>query len=67
MPRVANPLTKVRKRLEACCFAEINFKNLAKGKDNASDPDKHRNHYRARVPIQREIVPAADEALDVAC
>ncbi len=67
MPRVANPLTKVRKRLEACCFAEINFKNLAKGKDKASDPDKHRNHYRARVPIQREIVPAADEALDVAC
>ncbi len=67
MPRVANPLTKVRKRLESCCFAEINFKNLAKGKDKASDPDKHRNHYRMKVPIQREIVPTADEALDIAC
>lgn len=67
MPRVANPLTKVRKRLEACCFAEVNFKNLAKDKDRPSDPDKHRNFYRSRVPIQREIVPAADEALDIAC
>lgn len=67
MPRVANPLTKVRKRLEACCFGEIHFKNLAKDKDKATDPDKHRNFYRSRVPIQREIVPAADEALDIAC
>jgi hypothetical protein len=67
MPRVANPLTKVRNRLEACCFGEVHFKNLAKDKDKATDPDKHRNFYRSRVPIQREIVPAADEALDIAC
>ena len=67
MPRVANPLTKVRKRLEACCFAEIHFKNLPKDKDKATDPDKHRNLYRTKFPIQRETVPAADEALDIAC
>lgn len=67
MPRVANPLTKVRKRLEACCFSHINFKNLPKDKDKATDSDKHRNHYRSSIPIQREIVPAADEALDIAC
>ena len=28
MPRVANPLHKVRNRLEACCFSQANFKNL---------------------------------------
>jgi hypothetical protein len=67
MPRVANPLTKVRKRLEPCCFGPADFKNLPKDKDKASDPDSHRNFYREHVPIQREIVPAADEALDIAC
>lgn len=67
MPRVANPLTKVRNRLEACCLGEIHFKNLPKDKDKATDPDKHRNFYRQHIPIQREIVPAADEALDIAC
>lgn len=67
MPRVANPLTKVRKRLEPCCFGEANFKNLPKNKDKASDPDKHLNMYREHVPIQREIVPKVDEALDLAC
>ena len=63
MPRVANPLTKVRKRLEACCFAEIHFKNLPKDKDKATDPDKHRNLYRTKFPIQRETVPAAGSRL----
>jgi hypothetical protein len=67
MPRVANPLTKVRKRLEPCCFGPANFKNLPKNKDKASDPDKHLNMYREHVPIQREIVPKVDEALDLAC
>lgn len=67
MPRVANPLTKVRKRLEPCCFGPANFKNLPKDKDKASDPDKHLNLYREHVPIQREIVPKVDEALDLAC
>jgi hypothetical protein len=67
MPRVANPLTKVRKRLEPCCFGPANFKNLPKDKDKASDPDKHLKLYRKAVPIQREIVPKVDEALDLAC
>jgi hypothetical protein len=67
MPRVANPLTKVRKRLEPCCFGQANFKNLPKDKDKPSDPDKHLNMYREHVPIQREIVPKVDEALDLAC
>lgn len=67
MPRVANPLTKVRKRLEPCCFGAANFKNLHKDKDKASDPDKHLNFYRHYIPIQREIVPRIDEALDLAC
>jgi hypothetical protein len=67
MPRVANPLTKVRNRLEACCFGQANFKNLPKDKDKPSDPDEHLNFYRSHVPIQREIVPRVDEALDLAC
>ena len=67
MPRVANPLTKVRKRLQPCCFGPANFKNLPKDKDKASDPDKHLKLYRKAVPIQREIVPKVDEALDLAC
>ena len=67
MPRVANPLTKVRNRLEACCFGQANFKNLPKDKDKPSDPDEHLNYYRSHVPIQREIVPRVDEALDLAC
>ena len=67
MTRVANPLTKVRNRLEACCFGQANFKNLPKDKDKPSDPDEHLNYYRSHVPIQREIVPRVDEALDLAC
>jgi hypothetical protein len=67
MPRVANPLTKVRNRLEACCFGQANFENLPKDKDKSTDPDAHLNFYRSHVPIQREIVPRVDEALDLAC
>lgn len=67
MPRVANPLTKVRKRLEACCFGLANFKSLPKDKDKPSKPERHLSFYRKNVPIQREIVPKVDEALDLAC
>ena len=67
MPPVANPLTKVRKRLESCCFGPANFKNLPKDKDKVSDPNEHLSFYRNLVPIQREIVPKIDEALDLAC
>jgi hypothetical protein len=67
MPPVANPLTKVRKRLEPCCFGPANFKNLPKDKDKVSDPNEHLSFYRKLVPIQREIVPKIDEALDLAC
>ncbi len=67
MPRVANPLTKVRKRLEPCCFGLANFKNLPKDKDKPSKPDLHLSFYRKNIPIQREIVPKVDEALDLAC
>ncbi len=67
MPPVANPLTKVRKRLASCCFGPANFKNLPKDKDKVYDADAHRHFYRNLVPIQREIVPKIDEALDLAC
>jgi hypothetical protein len=67
MPRVANPLTKVRKRLEPCCFSSANFKELPKDKDKDVSPNKYLNFYRKNVPIQREIVPKVDEALDLAC
>ena len=67
MPRVANPLTKVRKRLQPCCFGHADFKNLPKDKDKPSKPDRHLSFYRKNIPIQREIVPKVDEALDLAC
>lgn len=67
MPRVANPLTKVRKRLEPCCFSTADFKELPKDKDKVTDPDQHLNFYRRNIPIQRETVPKVDEALDLAC
>ena len=67
MPRVANPLTKVRKRLQPCCFGYADFKNLPKDKDKPSKPERHLSFYRKNVPIQREIVPKVDEALDLAC
>lgn len=67
MPRVANPLTKVRKRLEPCCFGPANFKNLPKDKDKVTNENEHLNLYRQAVPVQREIVPKVDEALDLAC
>jgi hypothetical protein len=67
MPRVANPLIKVRKRLEPCCFSLANFKELPKDKDKVVAPNKHLNFYRKNIPIQREIVPKVDEALDLAC
>jgi len=67
MPPVANPLTKVRKRLASCCFGPANFKCLPKDKDKVTNANEHLNLYRKAVPIQREIVPKVDEALDLAC
>ena len=65
MPRVANPLTKVRKRLDSLCLDEVNMDALPK--EPKPDKESHLSFYRKLTPIQREIIPKADEALDLAC
>lgn len=65
MPRVANPLTKVRKRLAGLCLDEISMTALPK--EPKPDKEGHLSFYRKLTPIQREIIPKADEALDLAC
>lgn len=65
MPRVANPLTKVRNRLARLCLEEINMGALPK--EPKPDKEGHLSFYRKLTPIQREIIPKADEALDIAC
>lgn len=61
----SDPIKKARKILSAAVFGTIDLEKLAKQKTEKSL--EHHGFYRGSMPIDGDIVPEVDSALDDAC
>lgn len=61
----SDPIKKARKVLSAAVFGTIDLEKLAKQK--AEKSLEHHGFYRGSMPIDGDIVPEVDSALDDAC